>query len=328
MGLMDSLKKATGMGLSHSEHYDRAYEKGVLLGEANYPKAIELFENAATKAAEAGDRGLEMRARANAALYGYITSGNEQHLGVLRDTLKELGQIEKIGSKSEMMDAAPLLGEVEARLAESAIGSVEPSDNQALTRAHLACSDAFKKIFSEPLITYKYHTPDAHRETAQSRFFLHQGQASWCQAIAEVSSNPETAAEHMSRALNSFRQCGDTQWAELAETWRANCRLKRTCWMCHREFQGATIHFRTFNATVTPYAASVVQSLGQDISTIDVESGALVLCSPCGSAVDLLAVKRTQELREEVQSVLNEHAQAITNLSHRVERLESLAHKH
>lgn len=332
MGLMDSLKKATGIGLSHSEHFDRAYEKAVLLGEANYVKAAELFENAAKKAAEAGDSALEAHARANSALYGYITSGNEQYLVALRENLKNVPQIERIGSKSETVDSAPLLGEVEARLTESAMTRVPATDNVALAKAHIACSEAFKKIFNEPLVTYKYQHVDGHRETAQSRFFYHQGLASWSQAVSDVATSPETAAEHMSRALNAFRQCGDTKWAEQADAWRSNCRQKRTCWVCHREFQGATIHFRTFPANVSPYAAAVVQSLGQDASSIDVAARALVLCDPCGSAVegvaDAFATRRTQELRREVQTVLAQHQSAIAELSNRVQALERTAHRH
>jgi len=326
MGLMDSMKKATGIGLSHSEHFDRAYEKAVLLGEANYTKAVELFENAAKKAAEAGDRAFEARSRANAALYGYITSGDDRYLRLLRQTLGDLPQIEKIGSKSETMDSVPLLGEIDARLAESEIGKIPPTEDMALARAHSVCSEAFKRIFNEGLVTYRYQASDGHRETAQARFFYHQGCSSWHLAIAEVSTSPETAAEHMSRALNAFRQCSDTTWAERAELWRANCRQRRTCWMCHREFQGSTIHFRAFRANVTPYAANVVQTLGQDVSSIDIDSGLLVLCDLCGSTVegvaDILATKRTQQLREEVQDVLGQHESAIVTLSNRVAALE------
>lgn len=332
MGLMDSLKKATGLGLSHAEHFDRAYEKAVLLGEANYGKAVELFEVAAKKAAEAGDRSLEARSRANAALYQYITSGSEQCLVTLKQTLPEVPQIERIGSKSDTMESGPLLGEVEARLAESAAGRISSDDYPTLARAHLACTEAFKKIFDKPLVTYKYQASDGHRETAQERFFYHQGRASWCQAVSEVATNPETAAEHMSRALNAFRQCSDADWSQRAETWRTNCRQKRTCWACHREFQGSEIHFRTFPANVMPYAMSVVQALGQDVSAADADSKQLVLCEPCGSVIERLAdrfaMKRTQELREEVQAALGEHERAIRALLSRVEALEAIAHRH
>ena len=67
MGLLDSLKKATGVGLNGSEHYERAWEKGVLLGPAKYGDAAAMFDTAQKKAAEAQDVGTAARARANAA---------------------------------------------------------------------------------------------------------------------------------------------------------------------------------------------------------------------------------------------------------------------
>lgn len=82
MSLLDSIKKGTGIGLSHSEHYNRAYERGVLLGVAKYAEAPSLFDEAARRAQQAGDHRLQMRALANSALYGFISSGNPQHLAV------------------------------------------------------------------------------------------------------------------------------------------------------------------------------------------------------------------------------------------------------
>jgi hypothetical protein len=331
MGLMGSLKKATGIGLSANEHYDRAYEKAVLLGPANYPKAVELFQVAAAKAGEAGDAQTQARSRANAALYSFITTGNEQSLNALRETLPLLQEIEQIGLRTETMATAPLLAEVEARLTECALSRARDSGHRALSGAHAACADSFHKLSNAQLITYQHQATDQHRDTALSRFFFHQGMASWHEASAVVGESPETAAEHMAKALNAFRQCGDEN-ASQAQTWLTNCRLKRTCWMCHREFQGATIHFRTFRSSVTPYAESVVRQLGQDVSMIDLQGETVTLCGPCGSMVenvaDQFAVKRMQELRSEVKRAVDSISDALAVLSARVERLESAAHRH
>jgi hypothetical protein len=77
---MESLKKATGVGLSASEHYDRAFEKVVLLGPSNYEKAVELFEAAAKKPARRATASPRTRATANAALYKFITTGDQAAL--------------------------------------------------------------------------------------------------------------------------------------------------------------------------------------------------------------------------------------------------------
>ena len=74
MGFLDTLKKATGVGLSAAEQYQRAFEKGVFLGPQNYAEAVTLFLAAAKKAAEVGDTQIEPYARANAALYRFISA--------------------------------------------------------------------------------------------------------------------------------------------------------------------------------------------------------------------------------------------------------------
>ena len=332
MGLMDSLKKATGIGLTANEHYDRAYEKGVLLGPANYAKAVDLFETAAKKAAETGDTQTQTRARANAALYSFISTGNEAALDTLRAVLPSMQNIEQIGVRTETIPAGPLLAEVEARITEIALARAPKGDARALARAHAACADAFRKLSTAPLITYKYQGGDRHREQASSRFFYHQGMTSWNEAVAVAAENPETAAEHMARALNAYRQCGDADHAANAQTWLTNCRLKRTCWMCGREFQGANLHFRTFQSSITPYAESVVRQLGQDVSMIDVQNNSLTLCEPCGATLehvaDQFAVRRVQELRDEVESRFSDVCAALSALANRIDRVESLAHRH
>lgn len=331
MGFMDSLKKATGLGLNAGEHYDRAYEKGVLLGPANYPKAAELFETAAAKAAEAGDGSTQARAKANAALYNFIATGNEKALAALGEALPFLEEIEQIGARTENMSAALLLREVQARISENVLARIRESDHAARRQAHAACAEAFRTLSNAALITYKYQATDQHREQAFSRFFYHQGMASWHEAMASVPHNPETAGENMAKALNAFRQCGDPA-AEHAQVWLSNCRSKRTCWICHREFQGATLHFRSFPALVTPYAESIVRQLGHDTSMLDAQNGTLTLCNPCGTVVenlaDQFATKRVQELRTELEKALSSIAGALSSLADRVARLESVAHRH
>jgi hypothetical protein len=332
MGLMDQLKKATGVGLNAAEHYDRAYEKGVLLGPAKFAEAASMFDAAAKKAAESGHVEIHVRATANARLYGFITSGNVQHLPDLATALHQLGEIEIIGSRTESMPAAALLAEVNARLVESRLSGLNPRDEQGLASAHAEAASAFRQFFSSPLVTYRYQHADRHVETAQSRFFFHQGLSSWYQAISAVPASPEGAAEQMGKSLNAFRQCGDERWSSEAQGWLADCRLKRTCWMCHREFQGAGIHFKRYPAVTTPYAASVVAGLGQDASAIDVASGVIILCGPCGSALerqaDHYASMRAAEARAALEGQIGELADVVRSMTSRIRDLESAAHRH
>lgn len=81
-----------------------------------------------------------------------------------------------------------------------------------------------------------------------------------------------------------------------------------------------------------PYAADVVAKLGQDVSSIDVGSGAVVLCTPCGKAVefqaDLYATRRTAELRQEIEDEIAAVRSELAALEAAVDRLVSLAHTH
>lgn len=327
MGLLDSIKKGTGIGLTHSEHYQRAYERGVLLGPTKYGEAGALFEEAARRAQQANDQFLHLRAAANAALYGFLASGKPQFLATLAQVLPNLQDIEVIGSATEMMPAGALMAEVGARLVEFDVLATNPNDYLARAGGHDRAAAAFKTIFMAPLITYRLQATDSHIEVAQSRFFYHQGLAAWHQALATVATSPEGAAEEMGKALVAFRQCNDSRWADDAQAWLANCRMKRTCWMCHRELQGATIHFKSYPAAVTPYAASVVAHLGQDSSTLD-PRGFVVLCMTCGSVVErqaeAYANQRAQEIRALYDAQIAALNVALVQLQHRVQSLSVL----
>lgn len=332
MGIVDSLKKATGVGLKPVEHYDRAYEKGVLLGPSKYGEAISLFENAAKRAAEAGDTELASRALANARLYGFVTTGSFDFLQPLMDALQGLSQIEQVGSRSEMVDAPNLVAELEGRVAEEELKRLSVSAHARRVEIHLRAGEAFKRIFTAKLVTYRHRSEDAHTDAAQARFFLHQGLAAYNQAAAAVLSDPDGAAEHMARAQNAFRQCHDERWAKEAQNWLANCRSRRTCWMCHRQVQGAGIHFRSFPAQLSPYVGGVVTALGQDASSIDLSESTLVLCTPCGSALerqaDLFAERRADEVRRELGDRVSVLTQAVQSLLARIAYLESVSHRH
>jgi hypothetical protein len=324
MSLLDSLKKATAIGLTHSEHYVRAYERGVLLGPSKYAEAASLFDEAAQRAGKAGDQALQARANANARLYGFITSGNAQQLSGLAQVLPHLQDIEQIGSATEVMPAQALLAEVVARLVETEANQFGASDHLQLSTAHDRAAGAFKAFFMAPLITYRFQSTDQHVETAQSRFFYHQGLAAWHQALAAVGATPEGAAEHMGKALAAFRQCNDARRSDEAQGWLSNCRMKRTCWVCHREIQGATVHFKSYPATVSPYVTSLVAQLGQDVSTLDAR-GFVVLCTTCGSVVErqaeAFAEAKAQELRLHYDAQIGALSQAISQLNARVAAL-------
>lgn len=302
MGFFDSIKKATGLGLNAEEHYSRSWEKSVLLGPAKYGEAVALFQRAATKADKAGDVALAQRARANAHLYGFVATGNEEHLVKLREYLEGLEQIEQVGSRAETMSATELAQELDARAAE--LRASGKRDSRALAQAHAAAAASFKKIFPNTLITYKYHSPDQHNETAQSRYFLHEGLAAWHQANVVAGRDPHGASGELSRAIQFFNQAGDDAWSQRANGWSVKLKKRRPCWVCHREFQGEDLHFEAASAEVSAYTMAVLAKLPEGTDAADPDGQKVMLCAPCASVVrrlaDTIAQARTQELREEI----------------------------
>jgi len=321
MGLLGALKKATGIGLSARERYSRAFEKAVLLGPASFAAAPELFEDARAKAVEEGDTALADRASANALLYRFIT-GSEGLLESLRDALERVPEIERIGLQTETMDAVPLRLEIEARIAESAIAGHADGDHGRLANLHATAADRFKAFLTAPLVTYRFRAEDRFVESAQQRFFLHQAHAARHLALGTCHASPEKAAEHMARALGAFRQCDDDEQVRASEAWLSQIRLRRTCWLCHREMQGAGLHFDAYAAQVAPYAIDVVAQLGQDTSSLDSNQGRVILCRPCGSMVeaqaDLFARRRTEELAREVAAKIQSLQSTILALEARM----------
>ncbi len=339
MGFFDSIKKATGLGLNAEEHYTRAWEKSVLLGAAKYGEAVALFQAAAAKADEAGDPALAQRARANAHLYGFVATGKAEHLVKLREQLDGLEQIEQVGSRNEAISAADLAAELDARLTEAAATGVSERDHAARVKAHGAAASAFKRIFANPLLTYRYHSPDQHKESAQSRYFLHEGLAAWHAANVAAGRDPDAASGELSRAMQHFNQAGDESWSQRTNGWSVKLKKRRTCWVCHREFQGEDLHFETVSAEVTPYALAVIAHLGQDVHSLDPAQQQAVLCAPCASVVrglaDIIAQRRTEELRSEMNVKFGQMVEAITDLqgavrtlASRISSLESVAHRH
>ena len=336
MGFLDSIKKATGIGLAPAEHYQRAFEKGILLGPAKFAEAVGLFETAAKKAADAGDSALQARALANAHLYRFISGKDFKPLAELCGLLSGLTEVEQIGSRTETMPAQALCDELAARIIETQLDALGADDHGARASAHIAAANAFKKIFSSQLVTYRYVSNDSHVDAAQARFFLHQGMAAWNQAADAILTNPETAAENMGKALAAFRQCRDEQWIGRSQSWLESCRIRRTCWMCHRESQGAGVHFKVYPAVVTPYVVALVMKLGQDATMLDLAHRQVVLCTTCGSAVeqqaDYFATLRAKQVHDELTAALHSLEQrivaAVQQLDNRLSSVERLSHHH
>lgn len=320
MSILKKAMGAVGVGLSATDHYERAFTKGILLGPEQYPTAIGLFEAAAQQAAKEGNGLLEQQALANASLYNFVTTGDLGQLHALRGNLVNLQQIEKIGTRNEMMPAQPLVQEIDARLAEVNAERIPATDHAARAQAHRGVAEAFKPLFTSQLVTYGIHPDGLDADTAQARFFFHTGLSSWHEAISTIEADPDGAAQHMSKALNAFQQCNNPEWVQRSQDWLQRARLRRTCWICHREFQGWDTHFHHVPARLKPYVKTVVEKLGQDVSTIDEASGHVVVCVTCGSLLESAVDARLAAMEQRMGTTIVDLQNRLSAMEQRLRR--------
>lgn len=320
--------KSLGFGLDAGEKYRRAFEKGVLLGD--YAAASRLFMDAAREYEKRGQPDGQRAALANAHLYEYLRTGKLEYLNPLIPILRQLSQIECIGSAIEFMPADKLANELEARCVEAEINALKAdSPPEFVAAAHEKARDKFALIRSERLITYAHQGNDQFHETAESRFFLHSGKASWYRALPKLGVDPAAAADELSRAVMFYRRAGDHQSEEQVAQTLANLRITRTCWVCGREMQGQGVHFDYLPTTVLPYHMTVLEKSKQDASTALPDASRVAVCVVCKDLILSQARQIADALIQElVQEKLVPMAHRVDQLSDAVQALARTAHHH
>lgn len=319
MNLIKKIQHRVGVALTASEHYERAFAQGVLLGPDKFARAADLFEVAAERAQRESAGELQQRARANAGLYRYLGTGAPASLLAVHEALGPLSQIERIGSQREQQDAQQLRLELAGRLAEYKLASLDLTDHKGRARVHEAAARAFLELLGSRLQTYD-HQPDAiGLVEAEHRAFFHEGLARHNDSLALARRDPAGAAELMTRAIAALHQTPAQAQQTNSEQWLERLRTRRSCWLCDREFSGAGIHFRSLPATVLEHVAEVLQRAGQDRESASVAGQSVVVCTTCSSALHLLAdaqaKRRVDELRAEV-------GQTLTHLQHQINALD------
>jgi hypothetical protein len=323
MGFLDKVKSATGLGLTSDESYHRAYEKGVLLGK--YAEASELFGKAVEKYVEAGRTREAQRARANQFLYDFIANRNLSHVDQILGALSGMEEIEELGSETEMIPAVELATEFEARRIEIQIPAAG-DDHEKAQALHGSAAEMFQKIMKLRLRTYKYVPVGDHNETAEERYFLHRGHCSYHHALALQDADPMGAIEKLNESALAFKRAKDESLRTKVDSILSNLRLKRTCWLCHRELQGLGLNIDYYPASITHYGRDVVARLGQDVTTIDAEKNRIAVCLSCATMIraqaDVFALMRTGELRQELGSKVEALVNQMHNVMLRVDKLE------
>ncbi|MDI7275121.1 MAG: hypothetical protein QME94_04000 [Anaerolineae bacterium] len=316
--------KKLGIGLDAQGKYERAFAKGVLLGDL--AGAVRLFDEAAREFAKRGHGEGERRALANARLYEYLSTRKPTVLPALIDLLRPLDTIECIGSATETLSAPGLVLELEARQAEAEIRAMEgKASPEAMVALHERARDRFAALGAGPLVTYAYVPADGPTQTAEARAHLHAGHASWYRAQMHLQSDPAAAAEEMGRAVASYRLAGDEAREQHAAGWLADLRLSRTCWICGREMQGRGVHFVYLPSGVSPYHQTVLERSKQDPSVLQLEGSQVAVCVVCR---DLLVNQARTMAAQVVNEALAPLARRLDEIADTVQRLSASAHTH
>ncbi len=327
MGLLDKVKSATGLGLSPAESYHRAYEKGVLLG--NYAAASEMFGKAAEKFQEAAQIEQVHRARANQHLYRIVATKDLSGIDSVLPHLQDLTEIEELGSETDTISAAELATELEARRLENAAHGSQHDWSRAQS-FHANVAVKFQSILKTKLKTYKLVPAANHNDSVEERYFLHQGYSSYYQGLLVREADPLQAAEHLSHATLAFKRAKDEALRSQMEEIVSHLRVRRTCWLCHREMLGQGLNVDYYPARITPWGRDLVAKLGQDLTTV--ENGKVAVCLSCATMIqnqaDAIAQRRVEELRQEMLPRINEITSAVHNLAERIARLERTPRRH
>jgi hypothetical protein len=327
MGLLDKVKSATGLGLNPAESYHRAYEKGVLLG--NYAAASEMFGKAAEKFQEAAQSERVHQARANEYLYRMVATKDLSGIDSVLPHLQNLKEIEELGSETDTISAAELATELEARRLENAAYGSQHDWNKA-QGFHANAAVKFQSILKTNLKTYKLVPAADHNDSTEERYFLHQGYSSYYQGLLVREADPLEAAERLSQATLAFKRAKDEVLRSRMDGIVRHLRIKRTCWLCHREMLGQGLNVDYYPACITSWGKDLIAKLGQDLTTV--ENGKVAVCLSCVSMIqnqaDVFAQRRVDALRQEMLPRINEITSAVHSLAERIARLERTPRRH
>lgn len=310
------------MGLfakSSEELYREAFHKGVLLGESQFPKAVALFDKAATKAKKENQWEIADKAAANGRLYDFLSRGQTMALHQLEDNLKGLNEIEEIGSEMRKMPVQPLLHEIRARLWErDYLSNAQYQEPPSRMKSLETLAKSFKYLMDQDLITYHWQPEREGGKSARERFLYYEGQLAITKSQVLADSDPDAAAQAAARALNSFKQGDYTQGIDPCHRQLQDLRMKRKCWVCQREFQGSGLHFAFYAVGMTPYVRETLESDPRAMASADLKTKTIVLCLVCSSSIKNLAKSMANQqlagLKAEMERQFEQNRRMIDDL--------------
>jgi hypothetical protein len=329
MGLLSKIKNATNIGLSAQEQYNRAFEKGILLNPPDYSSASANFLQAAEKFQKMGNNEMYARSTANSLLYRLILTKDDR---IISDLITELGkcsEIEQFGSQTDMMISSRLIMELDAIQNEA---SAERTENLAEKASKFnKASEYYMKLGMAPLEICERLGIQGPVDKAIMRSLYCGALADYYSAHIWVYESPERAQDMFYKSSVGFKQAQIHDWSVRVDACIDQVSAKRHCWICDREMQGRDMHFRYYPAATVGYHRQVVEMLKQDPGMLD-HPGTLTVCTACGSIIeqqaDAYAIKRTIDLRNWLEPILEATKNAIIEINRRVDRLESESRRH
>ncbi len=327
MGLFGELKMATGLGLDASQAYQRAFDKGVMLGPAQFPAAADMFQAAAEKIGPS-DPAWAARAVANSHLYRFLASPTPPLAHLAVNALGQVREIEMPGSADELIEASKLAAELNARMLEQgARGMAGGAPPEAIADAYRRAAYAWLAIPTWRPVTFDLVAEEAFADDGTVRFFLNAAHAAMHDAAAARSRDPDLAAEHYALAQQAFGRCGAAaNKAEAAELLRC-CRVERPCWFCGRLARGLGDGLRRLASTRTDYVAKLARQDRERGEAYD-PAGAIFACAACAGAVDAVAEQRADAVRRELGGAIAQMRAELETIQRRLAHVESQAHRH
>ena len=314
--MLDKLRKATGLGLSADEKYERAFDNGVLLRQNR--AAIDLFEAARSDAEKRGAQPLAKRAEANKLLYTFIENRDLHALGRLMPVLAEIEEIEAPGSKSDFIRASDLRQEIEARLAHQAIRNQQWGADPIA--AHQAAAALFQRLFGRKFVLLPYHWPSPGLETPERLFFYHSAEAAYLQSHDVWKESPDRCGELLTRAISYYQQAGHDRITPELTDFRDRLRRRQTCFLTHLRLQGEGLHYRRYRVPLEPYVLAQIEEQGRKEGNVDSDRSEVVISALVAALIEEVAANRAKLMidayHEQVSSRLN-------SLSARLNALEN-----
>jgi len=338
MGFLDGIKKGfedtkkgievtTGFNLKATEHIDRAYTKGVFIKD--YKSASKDFLKASEKFNKDNNAEMELHARANSAIYGILGSRDRSNMSELIALLEMLPEIEQIGSDKNIIGTTPLVTELKAIQLEFQAEQTQATGEKK--QLYAQASDLLMTMGAEVLSFADKLGLSGPTDKALLRAYYYGAMSDYYSALTEAAVSPSYAHDYLQKSAVRFRQAGTPDWEAKVEGYLDQIKAKRHCWMCGREMQGRNIFYQYYPARTAQYHKNLIENSGGDAGMLDTDSS-VTLCTVCGTAIenqaDLYAIRRTNELREWVTPILDNHKEILENHSKLLNELASLAHRH